>query len=49
MNMSWVYRSPSMQMLTEEAKQIADSEANVMILGEWHWKGTLGKVDSSVF
>ncbi|MGC6507258.1 MAG: sigma-54-dependent transcriptional regulator [Myxococcota bacterium] len=44
MNMSWVYRSPSMQMLTEEAKQIADSEANVMILGEsGTGKGRLAK------
>lgn len=44
MNLSWIYRSPSMQMLTEEAEQIADSEANVMILGEsGTGKGRLAK------
>ena len=44
MNLSWIYRSPSMQMLTEEAEQIADSEANVIILGEsGTGKGRLAK------
>lgn len=43
-SLSWIYRSEGMRLLTEEAKQIADSEANVMLLGEsGTGKGRLAK------